>query len=110
MLRGLCWFRRKPAPGRPDIRQRTLRKDRWWLQPLLTMVALVLFIIYSTFRAFQNAYYFAEPYISPFFSPMMVTGLEHEHFSSARLLELDRLENRSSVAFTRNSGSRLHMM
>ncbi len=41
--------------GRASIAARTLRTDRWWLQPLLTVVVLVLFIAYSTWRAFENA-------------------------------------------------------
>ncbi len=66
--------------GRAAIAARTLRTDRWWLQPLLTVVALVLFIIYSTFRAFENAHYFAEPYISPFYSPCLTTACEGDTF------------------------------
>jgi hypothetical protein len=66
--------------GRAAIAVRTLRTDRWWLQPLLTATVLVLFIGYSTFRAFQNAHYFAEPYISPFFSPCLTTGCEGDTF------------------------------
>jgi len=33
---------------RAQIKVRTLRTDRWWLQPLLTATVLILFIIYST--------------------------------------------------------------
>ena len=66
--------------GRAAIAARTLRTDRWWLQPLLTVVALVLFILYSTFRAFENAHYFAEPYISPFYSPCITTACEGDTF------------------------------
>ena len=69
-----------PAPRRAAIAARTLRTDRWWIQPLVTVVALVLFIIYSTFRAFQNAHYFAEPYISPFYSPCITTSCEGDTF------------------------------
>ena len=69
-----------PAPRRAAIAARTLRTDRWWLQPLLTVVVLVPFIIYSTFRAFQNAHYFAEPYISPFYSPCLTTSCEGDTF------------------------------
>jgi len=73
-------------PGRPasapraELRTRTLRTDRWWLQPLITVTVLVLFIIYSTFRAFENAYYFAEPYISPFYSPCIVDSCQGDTF------------------------------
>ena len=59
------------APGRAAIPARTLRTDRWWLQPLITVTVLVAFIIYSTIRAFQNAHYFLDPYISPFYSPCL---------------------------------------
>jgi hypothetical protein len=69
-----------PAPRRATIAERTLRTDRWWLQPLVTVVVLVLFIAYSTFRAFQNAHYFAEPYISPFYSPCLTTACEGDTF------------------------------
>ena len=68
------------APGRATIDARTLRTDRWWLQPLITVVALVLFIVYSTARAFENAHYYAEPLISPFYSPCIVTSCEGSTF------------------------------
>ena len=70
----------EPAPGRAAIAARTLRTDRWWVQPLVTVVVLVLFIAYSTFRAFQNAYYSSEPYISPFYSPCITTRCEGDSF------------------------------
>lgn len=69
-----------PPPRRAAIAERTLRTDRWWVQPLLTVVVLVLFIAYSTFRAFQNAHYYAEPYISPFYSPCITTRCEGDSF------------------------------
>ena len=69
-----------PARGRAAIAARTLRTDRWWVQPLITVVVLVLFIAYSTFRAFQNAYYSSEPYISPFYSPCITTRCEGDSF------------------------------
>jgi hypothetical protein len=68
------------ASGRAAIAARTLRTDRWWLQPVLTVVALVLFVAYSTVRAFQNGHYFAEPYISPFYSPCITTACEGDTF------------------------------
>ena len=61
------------APGRAKIEAKTLRKDRWWLQPAVTAVVLVAFIVYATWRAFANADYFAEPYLSPFYSPCLTT-------------------------------------
>jgi hypothetical protein len=69
-----------PAPRRAAIAASTLRLDRWWVQPLLTVLVLVAFIVYSSFRAFQNAYYFSEPYISPFYSPCLTTACEGDTF------------------------------
>jgi len=57
--------------GRAAIPERTLRKDRWWLQPTISGSVLVAFIAYSTWAAFDNANYFARPYISPFYSPCL---------------------------------------
>jgi hypothetical protein len=59
------------AGGRAAIPARTLRTDRWWLQPAITFGVLFAFVVYSTIRAFQNAHYFAEPYISPLYSPCL---------------------------------------
>jgi len=56
---------------RAKISQRTLRTDRWWLQPLITVLVLLSFIVYATLRAFENGNYFAEPLISPFYSPCL---------------------------------------
>jgi hypothetical protein len=61
------------TPGRARIAAKTLRTDRWWVQPAITFAVFVLFIIYATWRAFEHANYFREPYLSPFYSPC-VTG------------------------------------
>jgi hypothetical protein len=75
---GAAW---RPGRGtRAAIRARTLRVDRWWVQPLITVVVLLLFIGYSTYRAFVNAHYFSEPYISPFYSPCLTTSCEGNTF------------------------------
>ncbi len=52
----------------------TLRSDRWWIQPVVTVSVLTAFVIYSTWAAFQNKYYFVgaavhRDLISPFYSP-----------------------------------------
>jgi hypothetical protein len=61
------------SAGRALIAERTLRTDKWWLQPLAIVGALVAFIIYATFRAFEGKYYFVEPLVSPFYSPCLST-------------------------------------
>ena len=59
------------SPTRAKIKERTLRTDKWWIEPLITFAVLISFVIYATFRAFENAHYFAEPLISPFYSPCL---------------------------------------
>ena len=56
---------------RAGIDAPTLRKDTWWVQPLVTFVVLGTFVVYSTWAAFQNGHYFAAPYVSPFYSPCL---------------------------------------
>ncbi len=38
------------------------------------------FIVYSTWAAFQNAHYFAPPYLSPFYSPCLYRSCLHPSF------------------------------
>ncbi len=56
---------------------KTLRRDRWWVAPLVTVVVLGAFTIYGTWAAFVNADYFADPYLSPFYSPCLATSCSH---------------------------------
>ena len=57
------------SPTRARIDARTLRQDRWWLQPLATFVVFSAFVVYATVRAFMGRDYYASPYLSPFYSP-----------------------------------------
>jgi hypothetical protein len=61
---------------RAAIGPRHLRTDRWWLAPALTAAGLLAFIVYSTWRAFANAHYYAAPYVSPFYSPCLAENCE----------------------------------
>ena len=53
----------------------TKRKDRWWVEPLVTGAVLVGFVIYATFRTFENAFYEVGHLLSPFYSPLIETNL-----------------------------------
>jgi hypothetical protein len=60
---------RRGGPDRPS-----LREDTWWVQPVVTVVVLTAFVIYSTWAAFVNKNYYAgadlhRNLISPFYSP-----------------------------------------
>lgn len=53
----------------------TMRRDRWWVQPLLIFLGLSAFIVYTTWAAFQGHHYFysgdGAEYLSPFYSPLL---------------------------------------
>ncbi len=50
----------------------TQRKDNWWVEPLLVFLGFGAFIVYSTWAALQNAHYEFGPYLSPFYSPLIL--------------------------------------
>jgi hypothetical protein len=50
----------------------TMRKDWWWITPLLTFLGLSAFVVYSTWAAFQGEHYRYGPYLSPFYSPELI--------------------------------------
>jgi len=64
-------------PLQPRSFGETMRRDAWWLQPLLTFAGLFAFIIYSTWAALQNAHYHWGPYLSPFYSPELFGDSAH---------------------------------
>ncbi len=49
----------------------TLRGDAWWVEPLLTVLALGGFVVYTTWAALQGAHYEYKNYLSPFYSPLL---------------------------------------
>jgi hypothetical protein len=49
----------------------TLRTDSWRTGPILTFLGFMAFIIYSTWAALQADFYYAAPYLSPFYSPVL---------------------------------------
>ena len=59
------------APGRARIADRTLRTDRWWLSPLLTVLGLSAFLIYGLARTATQSNYWVDDYhyLTPFASP-----------------------------------------
>ena len=56
----------------PEIK----RRDNWWVQPLSTVIVFTAFIIYVTFRTFENDFYevLQYGYLSPFYSPKITVG------------------------------------
>jgi hypothetical protein len=69
---------------RAAISAKTLRTDRWWINPLVTAIGFSAFVIYATWAAFNHPtvvgngaphpIFYAKPYVSPFFSPCLAHG------------------------------------
>ena len=66
------------ASGVRGIGERVERKDPWWIEPLTYVVVLGGFVIYAAWAALQNANYYAEPYLSPFYSPCLARNCVHQ--------------------------------
>src|SRR5580704_17186047 len=60
----------------------TSRKGLWWLTPLVVFLGLGGFVVYSTWAAFQGAYYHFGPYLSPFYSPELFGDSGHSWFGA----------------------------
>jgi hypothetical protein len=65
---------RTDTGARARIGAATLRRDRWWVEPLVTVTVLLGFVVYGTWVAFVNRDYFADPYLSPFYSPCLAAN------------------------------------
>jgi len=70
----------------------TVRRDAWWVQPLLVFLGLSTFIVYSTWAAFHPlyngvcAYWFngsGADYLSPFYSPEIFGSSPHAILGTA---------------------------
>jgi hypothetical protein len=59
----------------------TERRDLWWIPPLVTVVVLGGFVLYGLWVTFVNDNYFADPYLSPFYSPCVASNCQHQTFS-----------------------------
>lgn len=57
--------------GHPEGAAATVRTDRWWVEPATTVAVLGAFAIYATWAAFQGRHYYAAPYLSPLYSPIL---------------------------------------
>ncbi|HEU4995025.1 MAG TPA: hypothetical protein VFT29_09395 [Gemmatimonadaceae bacterium] len=58
----------------------TMRRDAWWVAPLVTFIVLGTFVVYATWAAFQNAHFTSGPYLSPFYSPELFGDSPHAIF------------------------------
>ena len=63
------------AGGHPQGVGMSMRTDRWWVGPVLTVAGLGAFFLYATWAAFQGTHYYHAPYLSPFYSPTIFSDL-----------------------------------
>src|SRR5262249_17332627 len=52
---------------------KTVRTDGWWQGPAITFAVFSTFVVYTTWAALQGNHYYAAPYLSPFYSPVLFT-------------------------------------
>jgi hypothetical protein len=52
----------------------TERRDVWWLEPLITVVVLGGFVVYSLWVVLNGQNYYSDPYLSPFYSPCFASN------------------------------------
>lgn len=58
-----------------SVEQPPVLREIWWLQPALTVAVLTIFTLYSFWSiALAPSGYFVEPYLSPFYSPLIQPG------------------------------------
>jgi len=58
----------------------TLRRDNWWMVPLVVFTILFSFIVYATWAAFQGEHFEYRNYLSPFYSPVLWGDSHHSWF------------------------------
>jgi len=49
----------------------TARTDNWKGGPALTFFVFATFVVYTTWAALQGNHYYSDPYLSPFYSPVL---------------------------------------
>ncbi len=62
--------------GHPNEFGGTLRTDNWRLGPIATVLMISSALVYLTWAMFQGQHYYAEPYLSPVYSPVLFTKLD----------------------------------
>jgi hypothetical protein len=57
--------------GHEEGYAKTVRDDRWWVGVAVTFFVFSTFVVYTTWAALQGNHYYYEPYLSPFYSPVL---------------------------------------
>jgi len=62
---------------------KTRRTDNWRGGPAITFFVFSLFVVYTTWAAFQGNHYLYKNYLSPFYSPVVFTTPDSMHVAGA---------------------------
>jgi hypothetical protein len=62
----------------------TMRRDLWWVEPLVVFLVLSGFLVYATWAALQNEHFEFGPYLSPFYSPLLFSDSPHAWIQGGR--------------------------
>lgn len=82
----------------------TQRRDAWWIENLPFIIVLGAFTIYTTWRAvFEGNFYWTDPYLSPFFSPLIDAQHRWWPFSPAILVLWGPLGFRTTCYYYRKA-------
>ncbi len=60
--------------SRATVGARTLRRDRWWVYPLVTGGLLTVIVGYLSYVVLSGVDYYWKPYLSPFYSPCITAN------------------------------------
>jgi hypothetical protein len=63
---------------------KTMRRDAWWVQPLVVFIILSAFVVYATWAALQNGFYEFGNYLSPLYSPLLFSDSPHAWIHGGR--------------------------
>jgi hypothetical protein len=87
------------AQPRASIEAKTLRTDRWWVAPLLTVSLLSIWVIYATVRAFMQKWYWVDQYhyLTPFYSPCVSNACAPDAAEFGRFLPAWRILPYASI-------------
>ena len=73
--------------GRGTDVRRIDRKDLWWLEPLVIVLVLGTFVVYSAWAGLVGTNFYSEPYLSPFYSPCVTSACPHVTFGAPLLVD-----------------------
>ncbi len=80
-----------------------VRTSSWWAPILPVVIGLGGFGAYATYRAFEGAYFFAAPYLSPFYSPLIDVHHRYWPYSPALLILAGPLGFRATCYYYRKA-------